>query len=131
MEWIWDYIPWIAVCILSLGYWSQVWKIHIHKEVRDISMMSYIFLSVGFSIMAIKAHQEDSTIFLIKQIATLIPALIICFQIYIHKEDHWHDDDDEMCTNCGQELEPHWKFCAYCGHSASLPGEDNQANPST
>ncbi len=118
MELLLEYIPWVAVCILSLGYWSQVWKIHIHKEVRDISLLSYVFLSIGFAIMALKAYSENSVIFLVKQVATFIPVIIICFQIIIHKEDHWHDDDDEMCTQCGSELEPHWKHCAYCGHVA-------------
>lgn len=115
MEVLFDYIPWIAVVILSLGYWSQVYKIHIHKEVRDLSLLSYVFLSTGFAIMALKAYSENSTIFLVKQVATFIPAVIVCFQIVAHKDDHWHDDDDEICSNCNAELEPHWKYCAYCG----------------
>ena len=108
-------IPWLAVAILSLGYWAQVWRIHLHKEVRDLSLLSYAMLAFGFSIMAVKAYHEQSVIFMVKQVATLIPALFIVFQIWYHKDDRWHDDMDDSCRHCGSELEPHWSFCADCG----------------
>lgn len=110
-------LSWVAVVILSLGYWAQVWKIHIHREVRDISIVSYILLATGFAIMAIKAYFDGSTIFLVKQLSTFLPAVIIIAQIIIHRDDEWHDDADEICANteCGHEIEPHWIFCANCG----------------
>lgn len=109
------YIPWTAVAILSLGYWAQVWKIHQHKEVRDLSILSYSMLAVGFTVMGIKAYFDGSFIFTVKQLATLIPTLFIIFQVWYHKDDRWHDDLDDFCRHCGSELEPHWSFCADCG----------------
>jgi uncharacterized protein with PQ loop repeat len=109
-------ISWVAVVILSVSYWFQIWKIHVHKEVRDLSMIYHIMLATGFGILAVTAWIEDSTIFLIKQIATTIPVIIIIAQIIYHKDDHWHDDQDPYCLNCQKEMEPYWSFCSYCGH---------------
>ena len=117
-----DFVPWLAVFILSLGYWVQVWKIHIHREVRDLSITSYILLSTGFLIMALKAWEQQSTIFMVKQLATMIPSLIIVSQIMRHKDDRWHDDNDKICNNCESELEPYWTYCADCG--TKVPHED-------
>ena len=107
-------LSWIAVLMLALSYWFQIWKIHIHKEVRDLSLIYHIFLAIGFGLLIFTAIVEDSFIFLIKQIGTFIPVIIIICQIFYHKQDHWHDDDDELCENCNKELEPDWKFCPYC-----------------
>lgn len=109
-------LSWVAVFLLSTSYWFQIWKIHIHKEVRDLSMTYHVFLAIGFGILTYTAWAEDSIIFLVKQIATTIPVCIIIFQIIIHKEDHWHDDIDPLCEKCNEELELNWSFCAYCGH---------------
>ncbi len=114
------YASWASVVILCLGYWFQVWKIHVHKEVRDISLASYIMLCIGFSILAFRAYHDSATIFMVKQLSTLLPVSIICFQVIKHKEDTWHDDDDPNCTNCAKELEPHWQYCAYCGTKNEL-----------
>lgn len=115
MDKLFDIIPWVAVATLSIGYWAQVWRIHVHREVRDLSMISYSLLSIGFFIMSIKAYNDNSTIFFIKQVATFIPATIVIFQIFIHKEDHWHDEHNPICTSCNEELELCWEYCAYCG----------------
>lgn len=108
-------LSWMAVVLLSLSYWFQIWKIHVHKEVRDLSVPYHILLALGFGILTYTAYVEDSLVFLVKQIATTVPVLIIIAQIYYHRDDHWHDDDDPICTNCGEELEPDWSYCAYCG----------------
>ena len=107
-------LSWVAVFMLALSYWFQIWKIHKHKEVRDLSLIYHFFLAIGFGLLIFTAIVEDSFIFLIKQIATFIPVIIIIAQIFYHKQDHWHDDDDELCQECNQELEPDWRFCPYC-----------------
>lgn len=108
-------LSWCAVFLLSISYWFQIWKIHIHQEVRDLSMPFHILLATGFGILTYTAFVEDSMIFLVKQIMTTIPVLVIIGQIIYHRDDHWHDDEDPSCTKCGEELELPWKFCAYCG----------------
>jgi uncharacterized protein with PQ loop repeat len=110
-----EIMSWTAVVLLSTSYWFQIWKIHVHKEVRDLSMTYHVFLALGFGILTYTAWVEDSLIFLIKQIATTIPVVVIIAQIIIHKEDHWHDENDPYCTSCKNELEQDWKHCPYCG----------------
>lgn len=108
-------ISWVAVLLLSVSYWFQIWKIHIHKEVRDLSLTYHICLAIGFGILAFTAYVEGSAIFLIKQIATTIPVCVIISQIFYHKQDKWHDDSDANCHVCKQELEHPWVHCPYCG----------------
>lgn len=106
---------WAAIAILSISYWFQIYKIQVHKEVRDLSLSYNILLAIGFGILAGTAYVEKSLIFLVKQIATTIPVLIIIAQILYHKKDRWHDENDPHCTNCKEEMEPYWKHCAFCG----------------
>ncbi len=113
-----QFLSWSAVALLSTSYWFQIWKIHVHREVRDLSMTYHVMLALGFGILTYTAYVEGSTIFIVKQIATTIPVCVIIGQIIYHKGDHWHDNDDPICTSCTQELEPDWKFCAYCGVSS-------------
>lgn len=115
MNFLLEIIPWVAVITLSLGYWSQVQKIHVHKEVRDLSLLSYSLLAIGFFIMSIRAWADGSDIFLAKQIMTFIPVSIIIYQIRKHKNDTWHDKNDPHCLSCKKELEPLWRHCPYCG----------------
>lgn len=86
-----EILSWIAVVILSGSYFAQVWRIHVHKEVRDLSLPAYIGLSIGFLILLIQAISENSTIFIVKQLTTFIPCFIIVIQIIIHREDKWRD----------------------------------------
>ncbi len=108
-------LSWSAVALLSTSYWFQIWKIHVHKEVRDLSMIYHVFLALGFGILTYTAWIEGSTIFIVKQIATTIPVIVIIFQIILHRGDHWHDDIDPHCSSCDEELEFDWNNCAYCG----------------
>lgn len=112
-------ISWVAVVVLSCSYWFQIWKIHRHKEVRDLSITYHILLALGFGTLTYTAWQEGSVIFLVKQVATTIPVLIIIAQIIIHKKDHWHDESDESCSKCSKEIEPDWLHCPYCGQTGS------------
>ena len=109
------HLSWLAVATLSVSYWLQIWRIHVHKEVRDLSMPYHILLAIGFGILTITAYMEDSTVFLVKQIMTTIPVLIIIGQIIYHKKDRWHDKDTKNCCNCGYELENYWTYCPNCG----------------
>lgn len=106
---------WAAILLLSVSYWFQIWKIHVHKEVRDISLIYHILLAVGFGVLIFTAYYEKSLIFTVKQIATFIPVVIIIIQIIIHKKDHWHDSIDPNCCKCRKEMELDWDYCAYCG----------------
>jgi uncharacterized protein with PQ loop repeat len=108
-------ISWLAVAILSTSYWFQIWKIHIHKEVRDLSMTYHVLLALGFGILTYTAYVEGSTIFLIKQIATTLPVCVIIGQIHYHKNDEWYDKALTRCVKCTHTIEPEWKFCTDCG----------------
>ncbi len=110
-----DILSWLAIVILSTSYWFQIWKIHIHKEVRDISLTYNVLLGIGFGILSFTAFKEKSLIFFVKQIMTTIPVLIIILQVLYHKNDRWHDASFSRCMDCSKETEKHWKFCAYCG----------------
>jgi uncharacterized protein with PQ loop repeat len=110
---------WAAVVLLAFSYWFQIWKTHVHKEVRDISLTYHVLLALGFGILIFTAVQEGSTIFTVKQIATFIPVCIIIMQIIWHKRDRWHDDIDPFCS-CGKELELNWKYCPWCKKESNL-----------
>jgi len=108
-------LSWIAIVVLASGYWIQVWKIHLHKEVRDLSIGMYLSLAAGFCILLVTAYTESSVIFFFKQAFCLVPVFIILLQIRHHNKDHWHDDDDFFCLDCGEEMEIDWNHCPYCG----------------
>ncbi len=111
-------LAWVAVFLLALGYWLQVWKIHVHKEVRDLSIAFQICIFTGFAILAVVAIIEESPVFIVKQILTAIPVGVIIFQIIYHKRDTWEDPDLSHCTSCKKDLEKRWKWCPYCGTNA-------------
>lgn len=111
---IWEYLPWIAILSLSTGYWLQVLKIRKHKEVRDISLPGNILLALGFLIMSIKAIEQKSLIFFVKQIMTFIPVAMIIKYIFKYKNEHWQEEDPKYCNGCKEILEHNWKFCPYC-----------------
>ncbi len=108
-------LSWIAIIILSVSYWFQIWKIHVHKEVRDLSIWYNILLAIGFGILGFTAWQEKSLIFLVKQIVTTVPVIVIIFQIIYHKRDRWHERQAPFCEKCKEELESKWQHCPFCG----------------
>ena len=108
-------LTWIAIAMLCVSYWFQIYKIHVHKEVRDLSLTYHILLATGFAILAGTAWYEGSVAFFVKQIATTIPVLVIIGQILYHKEDPWHDDAQIHCSKYDEELEDDWCHCPYCG----------------
>lgn len=112
-------ISWAAIFILSVSYWFQIWKIHVHKEVRDLSLSYNVLLAIGFGILGFTAYAEGSVIFLVKQIMTTVPVVIIIIQILYHQNDRWHDENDLKCNKCGEELELNWNHCPFCGQKES------------
>lgn len=114
-----DVLSWSAIVVLSVSYWFQIWKIHVHREVRDLSLIYHILLAIGFGILAITALMEDSLVFLVKQIATTIPVLVIIGQIIYHRDERWHDDAMPDCVVCGEEIDDQWVCCPFCGESAA------------
>lgn len=122
------WLSWSAVFLLSISYWFQIWKTHVHKEVRDLSMTYHVLLALGFGILTYTALIEGSKIFLAKQILTTIPVLVIIAQIVVHRNQRWHDDEDKNCVSCGNELEMDWKFCAFCGESRDSKSDETVVN---
>lgn len=111
-------LSWIAIALLSVSYWFQIWKIHIHKEVRDISLTYNVLLAIGFAILGVTAYQEKSIIFLVKQVMTTIPVVIILIQVLVHRKDAWHEEGDSDCPQCKKHREKAWSFCPFCGLKA-------------
>jgi len=110
-------ISYFAIFVLATSYWFQIYKTHIHKEVRDTSLVYHIFLAFGFGVLIFTAVSEGSTIFFVKQVITFVPVLIIIAQILFHRKDKWHDEEDPYCVECSKELEPDWKFCPWCSNT--------------
>jgi hypothetical protein len=48
-------------------------------------------LALGFGILLFQAYVENSTVFMIKQIMTTIPVLIIIGQIFYYRDSTWKD----------------------------------------
>jgi uncharacterized protein with PQ loop repeat len=122
-------VSWIAIVILSIGYWLQIYKIHVHKEVRDLSLTYHILLAVGFAVLAVTAIMEDSIIFFVKQVSTTIPVMVIIYQILYHRKDRWYDPSLPFCATCKNPTEEAWTFCPFCGtgkKSKSLPKMDKE-----
>ena len=86
-----EFLSTIAIVILSVGFWSQVLHIHKHKEVRDISIVQYVSLFIGYSLLAVVAQEANSTTFLIKQLMSIVPTAIIIGQIIYHRQDKWEE----------------------------------------
>lgn len=90
-----SFLSWAAVVILPLGYWKQVWHIHKHKEVRDLSLSSYIFFATAYLFLGIESYYINSLLFLIKNLLVMIPTLVLIYQIIVHRDDKWDDCEYE------------------------------------
>lgn len=113
-------MPWVAIGILAVSHWLQVYKIHKHREVRDISQWTYIFLLTGYIALFTKAVIDwqagtGDIVWAARQMATIFPVSIVLMQIKWHQNDHWHDESDTNCASCRNELEEGWCWCPYCG----------------
>lgn len=107
-------LAWVAILVLSVGYVAQIVKIAQHREVRDLSWPSYALWALGYLVLGYEAWLIDSPIFIFKNSLTFVLVSILIGQIWYHRDDEWHDLEDANCS-CGNELEPHWKFCPDCG----------------
>mgnify|MGYP003970075747 FL=1 len=113
-------MPWVAIGVLAVSHWLQVYKIHKHREVRDISQWTYIFLLIGYIALFTKATIDwyagtGDIVWAARQMATIIPVSIVLMQIKWHQNDHWHDESDTNCSSCRNEVEEGWCWCPYCG----------------
>ena len=115
MDIFWKVISWVAIFVVSVSYWFQVYRIQKHKEVRDLSMAFYVLFFVGVSLLCIQAYRENSVIFFTKQILVMIPVAIIICQIIYHRQDTWLDEHCESCVSCGAGMESTWDCCPHCG----------------
>ena len=125
MDTIIYFLPYLAVAIISFGYLAQAIKIQIHKEVRDLSASSYVAWGISYLILLYQGYLIQAPVFMYKNAITFGLVLIILTQIYIHRDDEWHDDQDKICE-CGNELEPHWRYCADCGKACRKEVGDAQ-----
>lgn len=97
----------VAILILSIGYWWQIYKNHKTRHVEDLSITYFLCMAVGVSILAVHAVKEGSWVFFLKQISILIPSIIIIQQIFKYKQK-------EKC-NCVSFQQLTFKFCPNCG----------------
>ena len=65
----------MAIAMLASSYWFQIWRIHIHRDVRDLSLTYHILFEIGFGLLIITTIIEESFIFFFKQITTFIPII--------------------------------------------------------
>ena len=115
MDLFWQIVSWIAIFVVSVSYWFQVWRIHVHREVRDLSLAFYGLFLVGITLLCFQAYREGSLVFFTKQVLVIIPVVIIIFQIIYHRRDSWHDENADFCVFCGAEQEGDWHCCPHCG----------------
>ena len=124
-------LSWIAIVLLSISYWFQIFKIYRRKEANDLSILYHVCLAVGFGMLTYTAYIEDSTIFLAKQIMTTIPVLILIGQIFYFDRYYKHQNrimtESQSCENCNTNLNLDWNFCSLCGiQTESPPYQKNQ-----
>ena len=84
-------------------------------------------MAIGFGLLIITSVIEDNFIFLVKKIVSFILIIEIIGQIFYHEGEHWHYENDEICRKCGEELEPHWRFCVFVAKEEK-PKEKNKIN---
>jgi len=106
-------IIYFAIAVLTISHIFQIWSIQKHKEVRDISISYNILQVIGFSFLTYQAYIDGSNLYIITQVASIIPVMIIIGQLIYHRKDKWHDDSDRMCS-CEHEIEVDWIRCPYC-----------------
>ena len=119
LDFVFEFFSWTAVFILAVAYWLQVIKIHKHKEVRDLSLISYSILSVGYFILLVESSYHFDADALAKAIAVLIPCLVILVLINHNKHCEWVDKEAMKCFHCGKLLQPYHMFCSACGKNTT------------
>jgi uncharacterized protein with PQ loop repeat len=84
-------ISWTASVLLIAAFIPQIWRIHKHKEVRDLSVLSFWGLLLGSLGLATEAYMVGSGPLFFKQLLTALCAIIILVQIKTHSKDKWED----------------------------------------
>lgn len=84
-------LSWVASIMLIAAFIPQIWRIHIHKEVRDLSSLSFWGLMLGSGGLAVEAFLVGSGPLLFKQLATALCAGVILWQIKVHSKDRWEE----------------------------------------
>lgn len=115
LELLFEIFSWVAIITFAVAYWLQVLKIYKHKEVRDLSLVSYSVLSAAYFLFSIEALYDWNPVLLGKAIVALIPCLVIIMLIIHNKHCEWVDDDSIKCSHCGKALQPYHLFCSSCG----------------
>jgi uncharacterized protein with PQ loop repeat len=105
-----DILTTIAIVVVSIGYWAQTIKNFKTKNVNGLSATGYIFLSIGLLIMTYKAYSTGSTIFLVKQVATFVPACLTAIQIFLYRQPV----NPKHCESCGYVVNQFWRLCPNC-----------------
>lgn len=100
-------LAFIAVIILSAGYWWQIYKNKTTQHVEDLSIFYFICMAIGVSILAVQAVKEGSVVFFFKQVSILIPSIIIIRQIFKYRRK-------EKC-NCKLFFQENFNHCPNCG----------------
>lgn len=102
-------LAFLAIIILSIGYWYQIYKNYTTEHVEDLSVVYFVCMAIGVSILAVQAIKEGSVVFFLKQISILIPSVIIIRQIFKYKRKEKCDclkhkqDLFNHCPNCGKK----------------------------
>jgi len=104
-------LAFLAILILSVGYWYQIYKNHVTQHVEDLSITYFLCMAIGVSILAVQAIKEGSLVFFLKQVSILVPTVIIIKQIFKYKRK-----DKCICLNYKQENFIH---CPNCGKKYS------------
>lgn len=89
---IWIILPWLAVFILGSSFWIQAYKVYKVKDVKDLSLTSFAMFVVGYTILAVQAAHEGSSLFITKQVLTGVPAFVILCQIIYYSKTGYKDD---------------------------------------
>ena len=84
-----DYLAWGATILLVSSFIPQIWRIHVHKEVRDLSPVGFSMLFLGTLIHFLYAVKIGDMVFASKHFATLFFVAVILFQMWLHWGDRW------------------------------------------
>lgn len=78
-------LPILAILAVTLGIWWQVFHIFKTKRTEGLSFWAYSLLGVGLGILTYQAIVEESLVFFVRQVSTLIPVGIVLLQILIYR----------------------------------------------
>ena len=95
---------WGSALLIPAGLAFQVFRIYQHKEVRDLSLVTCIIFVVAYISLSIKAHDIDSSLFLLKNSLSLVFALILLVQRIYYKNSKWIDGPETPEEHMDKQL---------------------------